>query len=57
MENIIIIAIIVVIAGLAALYIYKAKKKGAKCIGCPYSCNCSSKNNSSCGACNSCHEE
>ena len=27
----------------AARYIYKAKKKGQKCIGCPYSKNCKGK--------------
>lgn len=44
MENVIIVAVLVVITGLAAIYIYKAKKKGKKCIGCPDCCSCSSKN-------------
>lgn len=44
MENIIIIAILVVIVGLAALYIYRAKKKGQKCIGCPHSGKCGASN-------------
>ena len=51
MENVIIIAILVVIVGLAARYVYKAKKSGRKCIGCPEGC-CSSKNDGcgcSCG--------
>ncbi len=47
MENIIVIAVVAVIICLAAGYIYKQKKKGNKCIGCPYgkSCggNCGSK--------------
>ncbi len=47
MENIIIIAIIVAIVGFAIFYVRKEKKKGKKCIGCPYgkSCggNCGSK--------------
>ena len=34
-----VIAIIVIVL-LAAGYIYKEKKKGAKCIGCPYSDQC-----------------
>jgi len=42
MENIIIIAILVVIVGCAAFYVYKAKKSGKKCIGCPDGCSCSS---------------
>ena len=40
MEDIIIIAIIALIVGLAALYVYKAKKSGKKCIGCPDSGTC-----------------
>ena len=52
MENIIIIAIIVVIIGLAAFYIYKSKKSGKKCIGCPYGCSCGKKSDkSSCDCC------
>ncbi|MBQ3118622.1 MAG: FeoB-associated Cys-rich membrane protein [Clostridia bacterium] len=47
MDNIILIAVIVAVVGLAAFYVYKAKKNGKKCIGCPESgngcclCNCS----------------
>ncbi len=52
MENIAIIIIVSVIIGLAVLYIYKAKKSGKKCIGCPENGACSSKNCSgSCGCC------
>lgn len=47
MENIIIIVIVALIVGLAGFYIYKAKKDGKKCIGCPYG-GCPSKNNASC---------
>ena len=35
------IAIIVVILGLAIAYICRAKKKGIKCIGCPDGAKCS----------------
>lgn len=46
MKDIIIIAVLVIILGLAAFYVYKAKKSGKKCIGCPDSgscgCGCSS---------------
>ena len=38
-----IIALIVAILGLAALFIYKSKKSGKKCIGCPDSAACSGK--------------
>ena len=58
MENIILIAIILVIVGLAAAYIYKAKKSGKKCIGCPDSGSCGSKCEGSCGCgCSDCHGE
>ena len=39
MENIIIIAIILFVVLFAGLYIYKAKKSGKKCIGCPENCS------------------
>lgn len=56
MENIISIIIIVVIVGLAAFYVYKAKKSGKKCIGCPDGCSCgkTEKKASSCGGDCSC---
>ena len=38
----IVIAVIALILGLVCLYLYQAKKKGKKCIGCPYSDSCSS---------------
>ena len=41
-SDIIIIAAILLIIGGAALYIIKSKKKGKKCIGCPYADTCSS---------------
>ncbi len=41
MDNIIIILIVALIVGLAGLYIYKSKKKGAGCIGCPDNKTCS----------------
>ena len=40
--DIAVIAVVAVIIGLAALYVYKAKKSGQKCIGCPHSKSCSS---------------
>jgi len=49
MTNIIVIAVVALILGLAIGYIVKAKKRGVKCIGCPAgscgscsgSCSCS----------------
>ena len=40
MKDIIIVAILALIVVTILLYIYKAKKKGQKCIGCPYSKDC-----------------
>ncbi|MBQ2613819.1 MAG: FeoB-associated Cys-rich membrane protein [Clostridia bacterium] len=42
MENIIIIAILVLILGFAGWYVYKEKRKGNKCIGCPFADSCKS---------------
>ena len=42
-KEIIAIIIIILIIGGASLYIIKSKKKGIKCIGCPYAKQC--KNN------------
>ena len=41
MTDIILLAVIALIVGGAGVYIYKAKKRGAKCIGCPYAKSCS----------------
>ena len=43
MIDYIVIGILVVIIAAAAFYVYKAKKSGKKCIGCPDGCSCSSK--------------
>ena len=48
MKDIIIVAILVVIVAAAAFYVYRAKKSGKKCVGCPDGCSCSSK---SCDCC------
>lgn len=44
--DIITAAVIAAILLLAAVYVYRSKKKGKKCIGCPYCDSCNSK---SCG--------
>ena len=43
MEDVIIVIILLAIAAGIIFYIYKAKKSGQKCIGCPYSKQCGSK--------------
>ncbi len=52
MVDFILILIIVLIVGLAGFYIYKAKKSGRKCIGCPDSKTCQGK----CAGCTSCQQ-
>ena len=47
-ESIIIIAIVIAVVGLAAGYVYRAKRNGKKCIGCP---------DSGCGGCCRCGEK
>ena len=41
MTDIVIILVVAAILALAGLYVYKAKKSGQKCIGCPHSKSCS----------------
>ena len=43
MIDFIVILIILISLILAIRYIYNQKKKGVKCIGCPYAKNCSKK--------------
>ena len=43
MENYIIIAIVVGIIGGIIAYLRRAKKRGEKCIGCPYAKQCGGK--------------
>ena len=50
MSDIIILAIVGLIVGCAAGYIYKAKKKGNKCIGCPDGSSCGGNCPGCCGS-------
>jgi len=47
MANIAVILVLAAIVGGSSLYIYKAKKSGVKCIGCPSARTC----NGNCGGC------
>lgn len=42
-ENVIIIGVIAVIVAGILFYLYRAKKKGQTCIGCPYCKQCGGK--------------
>ncbi len=46
MTDLILTIVLLAIIGGAVYYIYKTKKSGKKCIGCPDGCSCDSK---SCG--------
>ena len=48
MDNIVIIALVVLIVALAGAYVYREKKKGKKCIGCPEGDKCASSDCQSC---------
>lgn len=53
MENLILLALLGLIVGGAAGYVYKSKKKGVKCIGCPDGAKC----NGPCSGCQGCSYE
>ncbi len=48
MNDLIPVAIIVLVAGSAIWYILKAKKSGKKCIGCPDGCSCAESKQAGC---------
>ncbi len=50
-DNIVVILIVAVIVGLAVGYIFKEKKAGNHCIGCPHSKCCSAARNGGCSSC------
>ena len=61
MINVILILILVLIVGLAAGYLYQAKKSGKTCIGCPHAGQCGTANggaskqcSGNCGSCSGC---
>ena len=45
-SDIIVVAVIVLVIGGAVAYILREKKRGKKCVGCPYGNSCSAKGNS-----------
>ena len=49
MTDLIVILVLLLIVGGAGLYVYRAKKAGQKCIGCPHAKGCSG----SCSGCSS----
>ena len=51
MVNLILILVLAAIIGGASLYIYRAKKSGVKCIGCPSAKTCGGKCSGCSGSC------
>lgn len=49
LDNLIVIAVLLLILGGAIAYIIKEKKKGVRCIGCPAAGKCAAKGKNSCG--------
>lgn len=49
MTNLIVLAVVGLLVGCAAGYIYKEKKKGRNCIGCPDGGSCGGKCPGCCG--------
>ena len=50
MESLIVAIVILVIIGAAAGYVYREKKRGVKCVGCPCAKECAAKRaGNSCG--------
>ena len=47
--NLIIIALLLGIVGVIVRYIYRAKRRGETCIGCPYAKQCGGKCGGGCG--------
>lgn len=55
MANIAVILVLVLILGGAIGYIYKEKKSGTKCIGCPAGKTCAKACGGGCGGCQGHH--
>ena len=48
MQSIVVALVILAIVGAAAGYVYREKKRGVKCVGCPHAKECAAKRKS-CG--------
>lgn len=49
--------VVAVMVAAVALYIYRAKKKGVRCIGCPDSAACSGGCSGKCASCPGCNRQ
>lgn len=57
MTDFIVILVVLIIVGFAAVYVVKAKKNGAKCIGCPAASKCSGKSGTTSGCSCGCNKD
>lgn len=48
LTNLIIILVILLVLGAIVFYIIREKKRGSKCIGCPYAKECAARKNGGC---------
>ena len=55
MANIIVVAVVLTMIGVAIAYIIKEKKKGVTCIGCPAAAECAKRQNAASGC--GCHTD
>ena len=55
MADVMVAGIILIIFGFACIYIYKEKKRGVRCIGCPAAGTCGSQKQGECSC--GCHAE
>jgi len=55
MENVIVVLILVAIVAGVIWYLIRARKRGEKCVGCPYAKQCSSKCKGGCSGNNEPH--
>lgn len=54
--DLIVIAVVAAILGLAVWFIVRSRKKGIQCVGCPDAKTCASRGCSGkCGGCGGCH--
>lgn len=56
LTEIIALVVLLAVVGFACWYIIKEKKRGVKCVGCPYAESCASRKNGG-GCSGSCHSE
>ena len=57
MDNILVALVILAVVALAGYYIYRAKKRGVRCVGCPDSGKCSGSCGSCSGNCGGCRSQ